>query len=448
VLADGKGEILYISGRTDKYLELAAGKANWNIFAMAREGLRYELTSAFQKAVRQGCEVTHRGLRVATGGGEQAVNLTVHPVDAPEALRGTVMIVFAEVATPPAAKAPGRAGSAPDHDAQPAELLQEIQQVRAELQTTREEMQSSQEEFRSTNEELQSTNQELQSANQELTTTKEELQSLNEELHTVNAELQSKVDELLQATNDMKSLLDSTDIAVVFLDNDLHVRRFTTQATRIINLIPGDVGRPITDIASGLLYPALPEDVREVLRTLVFIEKQVATRRGSWFAVRIMPCRTQESRIDGVVITLTDITAAKKLEAELRETGAFYRALFETMPAGVLFQNTAGTVTFANPAAEHILGLTLERMAEQPPGDPRWQTVHEDGSPFPAETHPAMVALKTGRPVHNVVMGLGNPSSGQRVWIGISATPFSRAGEDKPSQVFATFHDITGQKKG
>jgi two-component system CheB/CheR fusion protein len=225
-------------------------------------------------------------------------------------------------------------------------LLQEIQRVRAELQTTREEMQTSQEELRSTNEELQSTNEELQSANQELTTTKEELQSLNEELHTVNAELQSKVDELLRANNDMKNLLDSTDIAIVFLDNDLHVRRFTIQATRIIKLIPGDIGRPITDIASDLLYPSLPEDVREVLRTLVFIEKTIGTRRGSWFAVRIMPYRTQESRIDGVVITLTDITAGKKLEAELRETGSFYRALFETMPAGVLFQNAAGTVTW------------------------------------------------------------------------------------------------------
>jgi len=448
VLASDKGDILYISGRTGKYLEPAAGKANWNIFAMAREGLRYELTSAFQKAVRQGHEVTLRGLRVATDGGEQAADLTIQPVDAPEALRGTVMIAFAEVAAPPAAKAPGRAGSAQAQDAQPAELLQEIQRVRAELRTTREEMQSSQEELRSTNEELQSTNEELQSANQELTSTKKELQSLNEELHTVNAELQSKVDELVHANNDMKNLLDSTDIAIVFLDNNLHVRRFTTQATRIIKLIPGDVGRPITDIASDLLYPALPEDVREVLRTLVFIEKPVATRRGSWFAVRIMPYRTQESRIDGVVITLTDITAAKKLEAELRETGSFYRALFETMPAGVLFQNTAGTVAFANPAAEHILGLTLERIQRQPPGDARWQTVHEDGSPFPAETHPAMVALKTDRPVHNAVMGLCSPSSGQRVWISVSATPFFRAGEDKPSQVFAVFHDITGQKKG
>ena len=120
------------------------------------------------------------------------------------------------------------------------------------------------------------------------------------------------------------------------------MRRFTTQTTKIIKLIPGDVGRPITDIASDLLYPELAEDAREVLRTLVFMEKPIATRDGRWFTVRIMPYRTLDNRIDGVVITFTDITAAKKLEAELRETGSFYRALFETMPAGVLFQDARG----------------------------------------------------------------------------------------------------------
>jgi seryl-tRNA synthetase len=147
----------------------------------------------------------------------------------------------------------GRAASS----ARLAELEQKHQQVCMELQTTREEMQTSQEELRSTNEEMQSTNEELQSTNEELTTSKEEMQSLNEELQTVNTELQAKVDELSRSNNDMKNLLNSTDIATLFLDNDLKVRRFTTQATKIIKLIPGDVGRPITDLASDLLYPEL-----------------------------------------------------------------------------------------------------------------------------------------------------------------------------------------------
>jgi two-component system CheB/CheR fusion protein len=189
-------------------------------------------------------------------------------------------------------------------------------------------MQTSQEELRSTNEEQQSTNEELQSTNEELTTSKEEMQSLNEELQTVNSELQVKVDELSRANNDMKNLLNSTDIATLFLDKQLNVRRFTTQATKIIKLIPGDVGRPITDLASDLLYPELPGDAREVLRKLGFAEKPINTRDGRWFTVRIMPYRTQDDRIDGVVITFTDISVAKTLEAQLREKHATLKKLF------------------------------------------------------------------------------------------------------------------------
>jgi two-component system CheB/CheR fusion protein len=145
------------------------------------------------------------------------------------------------------------------------------------------------------------------------------MQSMNEELQTVNGELQSRVDELSRVSSDMKNLLESTDIATLFLDNDLNVRRFTAQATTIIKLIPADVGRPITDLASELKYPQLAEDARETLRTLASAEKPIAARDGRWFTVRVMPYRTLDNRIDGVVITFADITVAKTLEAKLRE---------------------------------------------------------------------------------------------------------------------------------
>jgi len=175
-------------------------------------------------------------------------------------------------------------------------------------------MQTSQEELKSTNEELQSTNEEIQSTNGELTTSKEEMQSMNEELQTVNHELNAKVDELSKASDDMNNLLNSTDIATLFLDNDLCVRRFTDQATTIIKLIPSDVGRPITDLVSTLDYPALVDNIRKVLRTLVFNEEQVSSTDGRWFVVKIMPYRTQDNRIDGVVIIFSDITDRKELE--------------------------------------------------------------------------------------------------------------------------------------
>jgi two-component system CheB/CheR fusion protein len=225
------------------------------------------------------------------------------------------MVVFADVAVSPAEKPAGKHSKASPATAR---LEQELMHAREELRSVREEMQTSQEELKSANEELQSTNEELQSANEELTTSKEEMQSLNEELQTLNHELQIKVDDESRANNDMRNLLDSTDIATLFLDETLKVRRFTPQMTKIIKLIPGDVNRPITDLASDLVYPELASDAQTVLHTLVVKETQVKTNDARWFSARIMPYRTLDNRIDGVVITFADITAAKTLEATLR----------------------------------------------------------------------------------------------------------------------------------
>jgi two-component system CheB/CheR fusion protein len=329
VLVNGKGDILYISGRTGKYLEPAAGKANWNISAMARDGLRIELGVAFQRALRQKEKITVKGLKVGEGDAGQTVDVTVQAIEEPEALRGMVMIVFSDVPTPPERKTPGRSRTAAPGNARLLELEQALQQAREELATTREEMQSSQEELKSTNEELQSTNEELQSTNEELTTSREEMQSLNEELQTVNAEQQSRIEELARIDNDMRNLLNSTEIVTVFLDKELCVRRFTTGANKLFKLLPGDVGRPLSDLASDLLYPEITEEAREVLRKLAFSEKQIAATDGRWFTVRIMPYRTMEDVIGGVVITFSDITAAKTLEAELRAEIARLKKLLE-----------------------------------------------------------------------------------------------------------------------
>ena len=319
VLTNDVGDIFYVSGRTGKYLEPAAGKANWNLFAMAREGLRYELTRAFAAALRQKESVALPGLKMGTNGGAQQVDVTIQRLTEPEALRGLVMIVFTDTVAPPAAGAAGRAARPAARSPRLDELEQELLRVRGEARATHEEMQTSQEELRSANEELQSTNEELQSTNEELTTSKEEMQSMNEELQTVNTELQAKVDELSRAGNDMKNLLDSTDIATLFLDKELKVRRFTPQATKIIKLIAADAGRPITDLASDLCYPELADDAREVLQKLAAMEKSIGARDGRWFTVRIMPYRTLDDRIDGVVITFANITGSKTLEARLRK---------------------------------------------------------------------------------------------------------------------------------
>lgn len=313
VVVNNAGDIVYISGRTGKYLEPAAGKANWNFHAMAREGLRAAVTDALKQAATQKEPVQLRGLQVHEPGGVQIVDVTVQALQEPKALQGMVMIVFRDAA-PPAGRGRRKTPSALE-----LSHAEEVQQCRDEIQTLREETRASKEELQSTNEELQSTNEELQSANEELTTSKEEMQSMNEELQTVNTEMQTKLDDLALAQSDMKNLLNSTDIAMLFLDQDLNVRRYTDRASRIINLRESDIGRPLSDITTSLQYPNLHDDAQETLRTLVFSEKQILASDGRWFSVRIMPYRRLDNVIDGAVITFVDITATKQLESKLRE---------------------------------------------------------------------------------------------------------------------------------
>jgi two-component system, chemotaxis family, CheB/CheR fusion protein len=320
VLVNEQGDIVFFSGHTGQYLEPSAGKASWNVMAMAREGLRYDLASALQRVTRKKSEIVIiRDIKVSTDAASQSVDLVVQWLEEPKELRGMVLIVFSEAVTPKETGPADGPRKTRMRGASDKELERQLLRARDEVQSCREEMQTSQEELKSMNEELQSTNEELQSTNEELTTSKEEMQSLNEELQTVNGELQAKLDELSGTNNDMKNLLNSTDIATVFLDNDLCLRRFTAQAKTIIKFIPSDVGRPITDLASDLQYPALVADAQEVLRTLVFSEKSISTGDGRWFTVRIMPYRTMDNRIEGVVITFSDISAAKKVETKLRQ---------------------------------------------------------------------------------------------------------------------------------
>jgi two-component system CheB/CheR fusion protein len=324
VLVGAEGDILFSSGRTGKYLEPAVGAANLNIFAMARPGLDLLLNEAFHRALREQGPVVLRQVKVGTNGGTQFVDVTLEVQREPGLLKDKVMIIFMDVPAPAPGPETGPA-SATGGTSQGLELHQAREALKlahAELNTTREDMQISREELNSTNEELQSINEELQSTNEELTTSKEEMQSMNEELQTVNHELQAKVDELSSVNNDLKNLLNSTDIATLFLDDAFAIRRFTTQAAKIIRLLPGDLGRPITDITTLLVYPELAEDARGVLETLVFKERQVIALDQRWFNVRIMPYRTVENRIDGVVITFADVTVAHALEEALRVAAA------------------------------------------------------------------------------------------------------------------------------
>ena len=313
VVVNNAGDIVYISGRTGKYLEPAAGKANWNFHAMVRESLRAPLAAALKQAATQTEAVKLPHLQTQISDAAQIVDVTVQAIREPAALAGMLMIVFRDIAAVPAGRSRRKSETALQ-----AGHAAEVQQCRDEIQTLREETRASKEELQSANEELQSTNEELQSANEELTTSKEEMQSMNEELQTINAEMHTKLDDLAMAQSDLKNLLNSTDIAMLFLDKKLNVRRYTERASKIISLRESDIGRPLSDLTTSLKYPTLQDDVSETVRTLVITEKQILTSDARWFSVRIMPYRRIDNVIDGAVITFVDITETKALESRLR----------------------------------------------------------------------------------------------------------------------------------
>ena len=326
VLVNEKGDIIYISGRAGKYLEPVAGKANWNIYAMLNEGLRNKLPAAFRKAMQNFAPVILHNLKVERDGTTQYVDVTVKRIENPDQLKNMIMVVFTDVQPKM-----GKIGENPKTGKQSStgrlkELENELKRCTEELQSTREDMQTSQEELKSTNEELQSINEELQSTNEELTTSREEMQSTNEELQVVNIELHNKVNDYQQSDDDMKNLLNSTEIATLFLDKDLNIRRYTEQVANLMKIRKTDIGRPFTDLTTDLIYSNLSKHALYVIKTLKFVESAITTNDGRWFSVRIMPYRTINDRVDGLVITFSDISESKKLEIELKKANEALRS--------------------------------------------------------------------------------------------------------------------------
>ena len=374
VLVTELGDIINITGRTGKYLEPVSGKANWNVFAMLRDNLRIELPLAFKKVVKTFEPITLKNIKVDNYGKEIFVDVTLQQIEKPEILKGKILIVFKDL--PEMVEIHSGKSKTGNQKTNPKqkELEIELSQSLEDLQTIREEMQTSQEELKSTNEELQSTNEELQSTNEELTTSKEEMQSLNEELQTVNVELQSKITDYMQANNDMKNLLNSTDIATLFLDKELNIRRYTDPTTNIFKIRNTDIGRPFTDLVTDLRYPEIEDHALMVIKTLNFIEKSITTNDGRWFDIKIMPYRTLDDHIDGLVLTFNDVTKFKKMEVELKEaneklqisTETRYRHLFESAKDGILIVDAVtGKIIDVNPFLIELLGYSKDQFVEK-----------------------------------------------------------------------------------
>jgi len=370
VIVKGNGNIVYIHGRTGKYLEPSSGQPNWNIVEMAREGLRLPLTASLTKMTKNHeTETANCGLRVKTNGAYEIIDMTLSRVTEPEALRDLFLVYFlpqqpkAKAVKQPADKA-HKTLTDNDKSDEKRQLEQELHFTKESLRTTIEELQTSNEEIRSANEELQSTNEELQSSNEELQTAKEEMQSLNEELNTINSELQDKVEQLSDSNDDLQNLMNGTDIATIFLDTQLRIKRFTHQAKNIFNLIGGDLGRPLGDLVSNLKYDSLMADAEAVLQTLVFKDAEVQTLSGDWYLLRILPYRTAENMIDGLVMTFVDINRLKKAE-QTAKAAEITTAIVNTIHQPLLVLDEQLCILASNPSYNHTFNYQNEALVGQ-----------------------------------------------------------------------------------
>ena len=355
---DARFDVVLFRGRTGRFLEAPSGAPDVNILRMARPGLTRKLRTAVLDAARRQQPVLTRDVRVRTDGAVQRINLTVRPLNGPGLPAGQFLIVVfdeggGERPGPEAARA-AAAGDAESSLVQ--QLEEELREAREVTQSRVEELETANEELKSANEELLSMNEEQRSTNEELETVREELQSVNEELQSVNAELHEKVAQVTRANSEVQNLLDATQIAVVFLDREGRIRSFTASNMALFNLIPADVGRPLTDIAPQGLYTELAADVAHVLRTLEGRERELRATSGRWFMMRMLPFRTVDNVIDGVVLTFVDVSERKRAETVTEEARHFAEAIVATIRGPLLILDDQLRVRSANAAYGQAFG--------------------------------------------------------------------------------------------
>ncbi len=386
-------EVLQFRGRTGPYLEHPHGEATLNLVRMAREGLMAGLRSAITRAIKQNVRVRAEALPVKQNGGFDEVNLEVVPFQVPPNHERYYLVLFESTALLP--PKPGQATPVREKARKKAESL-ELARAREELAATRESLQAiieeqeaTNEELRSANEEIMSSNEELQSTNEELETAKEELQSTNEELTTLNDELESRNMELEQVNNDLHNLLASVNIPIIMVGGDLRIRRFTAAAEKLLNLIPSDAGRPLTDINLRVEVPDVAKLVGEVIDSLQTRELDVKDRTGHWWSVRVRPYKTTDNKIDGAVLALLDVDLIKNTSEHIRRGRALAEAVVNTTRQPLLVLNDRLEVEQANEAFYRAFQAAPEqtvqhRIYELGGGawaDPQLRTLLEDVLP-------------------------------------------------------------------
>lgn len=357
VIVDHHYDIVHLSPSAGRFLQLGGGEPSRNLLRALQPEVRIDLRAALYQA-QDGQEVRLPAMRIAVPGAQVSVALRVRPVR--EAEEVLFLVVF-EVQDSAAETSEQREVRLDAHP-MARHLDAEIERLKLQLRETVEQYEASTEELKASNEELHAMNEELRAATEELETSREELQSINEELSTVNHELKSNVDLLSSANSDMQNLMDATSIATVFVDRGLRIMRYTPAAVGLFNLIPTDLGRPLTDLGSALDYPELGSDAARVLERLAPIEREVGQPHGSWYLARLMPYRTMDDRIAGVVFTFIDITERKHAE----ETRLWLAAVVSSTSDAIVSFALDQAILSWNGGAQKLYGYSAAEAIGQP----------------------------------------------------------------------------------
>ncbi len=568
VIIDQNYDVLHTIHQVNKFITLPVGQVSFNLLKMLPKQLGVMVSSLLRRVEksRNPIELTDITLPELP-----ETTITVSGRKFTDSRSGEVyfLISFLESDRKEKNKKKQKIDHLPGND----HYLERIEELEKELQFKGESLQATVEELETSNEELQSSNEELIASNEELQSTNEELQSVNEELYTVNSEYVKKIEELTELNADMDNLMKNTHIGTIFLDNSLNIRKTNDVASELTNIRASDIGRPIHHFSFENLYKGFLTDIYKVVEDLKPRDREVRDSNNEWYLVRIIPYRTAENAVEGIIVTFVNITNLKEslkqideLSSQMemameideiswwnwncktnkvvagkskysllgfkpdeigpdlkdwtsrihpddqekamqamrdhlsgkntvyeveyrmqtkdgsylwfRDKGAVssrdddgnplmicgvvmnisrqveeklnfkkLNLMFKTMKQGVVYQDAQGRIVDANPAAERMLGLSLGQMKGIESIDPRWKSIHEDGSDFPGDTHPSMVALGTGKEVHDVIMGVYNPKNEKYTWINITAIPLFNKGESSPFQVYTIFDDVTQRMK-
>ncbi len=453
LVVDEQHNIVHLSESAGRYLQFAAGDASLNLLQVVRTELRMDLRTALFQAAQKRTTVATRPVVVNTGERSETVNVVVRPtLREGDPARGFFLVLFEEAGDSVEVYSVTEVS-----DAEPAarQLEEELIRVKAQMRLTIEQYEVQAEESKAANEELQAINEELRSTAEELETSQEELQSVNEELQTVNQELKVKIDEISHANNDMRNLMSSTEIGTIFVDRSLRVKLFTPRVQDIFNLIPADVGRPLLDITSSLLSDELAADVERVLDRLQTIEREVETREGRWHLMRLLPYRTSEDRIDGVVVTFLDITERKEAErallrsqeelerrvaertAELQQATGMLQATIDSSPLAIITADDQKNVTVWNASAERMFGLSAAAVIGHPLQETAARALQHEHSLIEAmspESRPRTYETQLRR------------SDGTTIDVNILSAPL-RSADGKVYAVMSLLQNITDRKR-